>query len=105
MRQVVQVIFGIATAADDGGLDLGCWIVGEVCAAAGARGPGEPAALALVAAAAGGEDVWEEFGEEGACAGKAGADYGHVAFYRGPGGGADVVVCLYRGVVSWLVWG
>lgn len=82
---------------------MGCWVGGEICAPAGPRGPGEHAALALVAAAAGGEDVWEEFGEEGACARKAGADYSHVAFYCGPGGGADVVVCLHPGGVSRLV--
>ena len=76
-------------AADDGCLDLRIG-VGEGCAAAGARGPRE---LALVPTAAGREDVWEEFGEEGAGAGETGTDYGDVAFYSGPGGSADVVVC------------
>lgn len=58
-------------------------------AASCARGTG---CLAAVAVAAGGEDVGEEFGEEGSGAWEGGADDGDVAFNGGPFCCSDVVV-------------
>jgi hypothetical protein len=44
--------------------------------------------------------VGEQFGEECARAGEGGADDGDVAFDRGPGCGANVVVCC---VLDWVI--
>jgi hypothetical protein len=62
-------------------------------APASASGAAAAARVRIVMVAVG-EEAREELGDEGPGSGETGADYGDVAFYRGPAGGADVVVWL-----------
>lgn len=90
-RDIVQIVVAVdVRAAGDGGLHLGVVCACEDAAAC----PGGPGGPAAVAVAGGGEDVREEFGEEGACTGEGCADDGDVALDGGPGCCADVGVCL-----------
>lgn len=91
-RQIFKIMVigrAVITSADNGGQDFR---VSVSCkdVAAGSRRPRGPAAIAV---ASGGENVRQEFGEEGACAGETGADDCYVALNGGPGCCADVVIC------------
>lgn len=90
--QIVVVARAVVTPADDRGKHL-CVAVACVGIATDSR---RSCRLAAVAVASGGENVRQELGEEGACAGETGADDCYVALDGGPGCCADVVVwgCL-----------
>lgn len=78
----------MVTPANDRGQDLRVVVAREGAAAVSRR----PRGLAAGAVASGGENVRQEFGEEGACARETGADNCYVALHGGPGCCANVVV-------------
>lgn len=90
-RQIFQIMVvagAVITSADDRSQDLRVSVSCVGIAAVSRRSCG----LAVVAVASGGENVRQESGEEGACAGETGADDGYVALDGGPGCCTDVVV-------------
>jgi hypothetical protein len=98
-RQIFEIMVigrAVITSADNRGQDFR---VPVPCkdVATGSRRPRRPAAIAV---ASGGEDVRQEFGDEGARTGETGADNCYVALDGGPGCCADVVIC---GLLIWLV--
>lgn len=86
--QIMVVARAVITSADDRGQDLRIAVACMWIAAVSRRS----CRLAAVAVASGGENVRQESGEEGACAGETGADDCYVAFDGRPGCCADVVV-------------
>jgi hypothetical protein len=90
-RQILQIVVvagAVITSADDRGKNLRV-AVACVWIAPDSRGS---CGLAAVAVASGGENVWQEPGEESACAWETGANDCYVALDGGPGCRADVVV-------------